>query len=284
MNNNPIQPEQNNQPIEPQNVPQEQSYQNVPQFIPHQTQPTQTPQIPQQNIPTPVTQQSTPINQMTNQAYVNYNQTPEQVYQNPNIPVIEEKKKSGILEFILYLGIILGLVFTIRFFVIMPFAVEGNSMEPNFHTGELIIVNRIGYTIGKPDRGDIVVFIPTDNPDTYYIKRIIGLPGESIKFSNGSIYIYNEAHPNGKKVEEPYLSKENQRTNPPANMNNKKIEIPERHYYMLGDNRAQSRDSRVFGPVHTQNLIGKTEVIIYPIKQARLAEDGEYDIITDIKE
>lgn len=185
-------------------------------------------------------------------------------------------------EMIIYMIVIFFAVVIIRYVFISPFAVDGSSMEPNLHNGELIIVNKIGYgsifgkEIGEPKRGDIVVIIPPNAPTKHFVKRIIGLPGESLEFVNGDIIVYNEEHPSGVKLDESYLSSDISSIY--FGEGNKKIDIPERNYFVMGDNRSHSQDSRSFGPVNRQNIVGKTEAIIYPLNTIRVVHDPDYTI------
>jgi len=170
--------------------------------------------------------------------------------------------------------VIIGIVFFVRFALFSPFKVEGASMEPSLHTKEYIIVDKISYRFSDPQRGDIVVLIPPSNTKEYYIKRIIGLPGEKLEFLNGQVLIHNDEYPTGIRIEESYLSEENIRTifNGEPNI----IEIPENHYFVMGDNRRHSNDSRNFGTVHERNLIGQAWIIAWPLDYTGIIEDPEY--------
>ena len=196
------------------------------------------------------------------------------------------KKSSfwkSLWEMIVYMVVIFVAVVFIRYVFLSPFAVDGASMDPNLHNGELIIVNKIGYgkifgyTIGEPKRGDIVVIIPPNAPTKHYVKRIIGLPGEKLEFVDGDIIIYNEENPSGIKLDESYL---------PADVEtiyfgqekNKAVQLDERNYFVMGDNRNHSQDSRSFGEVNRQNIVGKTEAILYPLNAIKIIHDPLYAI------
>ncbi|MBU1029530.1 signal peptidase I, partial [Patescibacteria group bacterium] len=96
----------------------------------------------------------------------------------------------------------LAIILPIRYFLIQPFYVKGASMEPNFHDHEYLIIDEISYRFGQPERGDIVVFRYPDDPRQFFIKRIIGLPNEHIEISRGGVYLYDEAYPDGYRLEE----------------------------------------------------------------------------------
>jgi len=155
-------------------------------------------------------------------------------------------------------GVII-LVVLIRSFIMSPFQVSGISMcdTLNYHNsschdgpGDYIIINKssylnlFGFSFGTPQRGDIIVFKPPQNSNEFYIKRVIGLPGESIKLIDGFVYIFNKDFPNGQKLTEPYLNSTNQ-GNTMATGNISEFKVPEGHYFVLGDNRSKSSDSRL---------------------------------------
>jgi signal peptidase I len=128
--------------------------------------------------------------------------------------------------------------------------VDSFSMEPTLQKGNFVIVNKIAYQLGSPGRGDIVVFRYPPNPSEQYIKRIIGLPGEQVNINGGQVYI------NGEILIEPYLSD--------STMRGGEWQVPAESYFVLGDNRNNSSDSRVWGMVPEENLIGKAMVIYWP--------------------
>lgn len=154
--------------------------------------------------------------------------------------------------------IVLILAFLIRNFLFQPFVVDGQSMEPNFVNEEYILVNRLTYRFNVPKRGDVVVFQAPNTPKYDYIKRIIGLPGENVKIKNQKIYI------NGHQIEENYLD-----TSMQTYLESKKnftleVDLNSNEYFVLGDNRNHSSDSREWGTLPKGNIIGKAWVSIYP--------------------
>lgn len=136
------------------------------------------------------------------------------------------------------------------------FLIEGRSMQPNFHDGERLIVTRLTYLFGKPSRGDIVIFNApnADNDDPPLIKRVIGLPGDIIAIRDTRVYI------NDILLDEPYI---NGPCNPTSCPNNEWI-LGDDEYFVMGDNRNNSRDSRRFGPIHFQQLIGEAFFRYWP--------------------
>ncbi len=164
------------------------------------------------------------------------------------------------------------IIMPIRYFLIQPFIVKGASMEPNFYDEEYLIINEISYRFAEPRRGDIVVFRYPGNPQEYFIKRIIGLPGEKIQIKDNEVYVYNQDNPDGIKLNEPYLSAGAQT----YSLNEEAVSLAGDEYYFLGDNRNASRDSRNFGPVNKSFIIGKTLLRGWPFDRAGLFEAPEY--------
>lgn len=145
----------------------------------------------------------------------------------------------------------LGIFFLVYIFLVQPHRVKGDSMFPNFKDGELLLTEKISYRIYKPSRGDVVVFKAPGARNVDYIKRIIGLPGEEIKITEGKIYINNE------KLDEPY---ETQISDGDVNLT-----LANEEYFVMGDNRGASSDSRSFGPIKKNTIRGKTWLVYWPI-------------------
>jgi signal peptidase I len=153
---------------------------------------------------------------------------------------------------------VLGVAFLIRFFLIQPFYVSGPSMEPNFHNNQYIIVDQVTYRFSKPKRGDVVVFKWPQNIAISFIKRVIATPGETVEVRNGEVYIYNKDNPNGIKLQESYIDIDTQ--------NDVRRTLAKGEYFVMGDNRHNSSDSRIWGPVARHLIVGKVWVVIYPFK------------------
>ncbi|WP_461180907.1 signal peptidase I [Virgibacillus kimchii] len=169
-------------------------------------------------------------------------------------PVSKTKKKEW-LEWTKAIIIALLIAFFIRTFLFATSIVEGESMEPTLGDGERVIFNKLVYFIDQPDRGDIVII---ERPVQNYVKRVIGLPGETIEVNDGNLYINNE------KYEETFISAEIKRNTGSLGP----IEIPEDSYFVMGDNRAISKDSRNgLGFIEEENIIGRSEFIIFPFDQ-----------------
>ncbi len=171
---------------------------------------------------------------------------------------------SFVWEIIKVVVTALVIVLPIRFFLFQPFLVWGQSMSPSFETGDYLIVDEISYRFQEPKRGEVIVFKNPLNPRQRFIKRIIGLPGETIKFKEGKIIISNK---NGEFIldESSYL--------PPYVMTEPRtfesITLKENEYFVLGDNRKDSADSRIFGPVPRKYIIGRVIIRAWPFNKAK---------------
>ncbi len=190
----------------------------------------------------------------------------------------QETTKGFILEMIKMFIWALVIILPLRIFLIQPFIVRGASMEPNFHGNNYLIVNELGYKNVKLfndkfevkptktlERHEIVVFRAPTKRKEFYIKRIIGLPGETVEINNGVVKIYNVENPSGIVLDESaYLPKGR------ITEGNMKVSLKEDQYFVLGDNRGASSDSRVFGPITKDKVVGKVLIRLYPFQDARV--------------
>jgi signal peptidase I len=135
------------------------------------------------------------------------------------------------------------------------YIVDGPSMQPNFATGQFLIVSRLNYLLGKPEHGDIVVFHAPPNPEQDYIKRVIGVPGEHVHITDGKVYV------NDQPLTEPYINEQNFRA---ACSKYCDVTLGADEYFLMGDNRNHSSDSRDFGPVKWQNIVGEALIRYWP--------------------
>ena len=163
------------------------------------------------------------------------------------------------------------IIIGIRSFVMQPFFVNGQSMEPNFHDGDYLIVNEIGYRLDDPKRGDVVIFHYPSDPRQFFIKRIIGLPGEKLEIKNNKITIYNKERPDGFVLDEFYISKS------AVISKDYSQELKNDEYYVLGDNRTASSDSRVWGVLERHYMVGKAWVRAWPFGDFSIFEGVEYE-------
>jgi len=164
-------------------------------------------------------------------------------------------------DFLETIVVALSVFVVIYLFIVQPHEVKGSSMEPSFQNNEYIITDKISYRFSDPQRGDVIIFKAPLNPDVDYIKRIIGLPGERIKISLGKVYV------NGKQLTESYLA-DNTPIFPGGFMQEGvEVEVMENHYFVMGDNRPHSQDSREFGPISRKLIIGKAIFRYWPINE-----------------
>lgn len=179
---------------------------------------------------------------------------------------------SYVFELVKVVVISLAIIIPIRYYLIQPFYVKGASMEPNFYDKEYLIIDEISYRFHEPVRGDITVFRYPRNPEEYFIKRVIGLPGEKVQIKDGLVFIFNQEHPDGIKLEEKYL---------PADIKTYGLSedftvLSGSEYYVLGDNRNASKDSRSFGPVDKKFITGRVLLRGWPFNKINVFAAPEY--------
>lgn len=169
----------------------------------------------------------------------------------------ENKKDHPFVEIIRFSIIALIIVIPIRMFVAQPFIVSGASMEETFQSGEYLIVDQVSYHLHDPARGDVIVFRYPKDPSKYFIKRIIGLPGDTVKIEGSTVTIINEQNPNGFVIDEPYIKS--------MSLDNHLTEkLGAREYFVMGDNRDRSSDSRAWGILTEDRIIGKAFLRLFP--------------------
>jgi signal peptidase I len=170
------------------------------------------------------------------------------------------------LDFLEILFISASIVILTFFFLAQPLIVTGDSMLPTFEDREQIIVEKISVKYEALKRGEVVVVKHPDNPKIFLIKRVVGLPGELFTISAGKVHI------NKAVLEEPYLSASIKTTSKPYIGENEDFVIPGGTYVLLGDNRENSADSRLWGPVSEDSIVGRTFMVYYPLKNIRLVQ------------
>ncbi len=166
----------------------------------------------------------------------------------------------------------LAIFVVIYLFLLQPHQVKGLSMFPNFHDAEYILTDKISYRFAEPQRGDVIVFKSPQNKEIDYIKRVIGLPGDRVQLVKGSFYI------NGKKLSEPYIPPENFLYGGSFLREGEEVVIPKDHYFVIGDNRPRSSDSREFGPIEKADIIGRSFLRYFPFNRFGLIEKPSYSL------
>jgi len=195
---------------------------------------------------------------------------------NEKEPLTEKKKLTigsvllSFFDFIKTIIIIVILAALIRQFLIQPFIVDGQSMEPKFQNNDYLITDKISYRLHAPQRGDVVIFHPPDNPSVNYLKRIAGVPGDTIEIKQGDVFI------NDKKIIEPYVNS-GDKTKTPTN-DELKVTLKTDEYFVLGDNRNHSRDSREIGPIPRDNIVSRIWLRLFPLNSIGLFSPQHYQI------
>lgn len=159
------------------------------------------------------------------------------------------------------------IVIPIRIFIAQPFIVSGASMYPTFHNGDYLIVDEISYRLGEVKRNDVVIFRYPKDPKKFFIKRVIGLPNETVDIQGSQIIITNAENKEGFILEQPFVKNESN--------NISHFELKDDEYFVMGDNRAQSSDSRFWGPVQSDLIIGKAFLRLLPLSKISLLP-GKY--------
>jgi signal peptidase I len=162
-----------------------------------------------------------------------------------------------LIEIIRFSVIALIIVIPVRLFIAQPFIVSGASMEDTFHNNEYLIVDQLSYHLHAPVRGDVVIFRYPRDPSKYFIKRVIGVPGDTITIEKSTVSIVNETHPQGLVLNEPYVAS----MKPGVTIVE---ELGEREYFVMGDNRDESSDSRVWGVLQEENIVGRAFLRLFP--------------------
>ena len=148
------------------------------------------------------------------------------------------------------------IVVPFRLYVAQPFVVDGLSMYPTFDNSEYLIVDELSYRFEEPARGSVLVFKYPKDPSKSFIKRIIGLPGEIVSIEGGVVTITSSEHPKGLVLDEPYIKL--------AKKDTQSYTLGQDEYFVMGDNRLQSADSRLWGPVPRANIIGRPIIRAWP--------------------
>jgi signal peptidase I len=174
---------------------------------------------------------------------------------------IPPKKSSFLKDTVVFAIIALAIILPIRFFVAQPFIVDGASMDPTFATNQYLIVDELSYRFEPVARGDVIVFKYPNDPSKYFIKRVIGLPGETVQIEGTKVTIKNKTNPQGIVLTEDYIA--------PANFTSDHtlITLPDNQYFVMGDNRGASFDSRAWGPVDKKYIIGRPIVRLLPFNK-----------------
>ncbi len=178
----------------------------------------------------------------------------------------QEKNSSSFFDslsadrsIIVYTILAIGLALFIRYFVAAPYIVQGASMEPTFYDYHYLIIEKVSYHIGEPQRGDVIVLDLPQETSRALIKRLIGLPGETVSIADNKVTVINAEHPEGIVLDEPYLDPHD--LGGPSGMT---VTLGEDQYFVLGDNRRVSSDSRSWGTLPREDIVGRVLVRLFP--------------------
>jgi signal peptidase I len=178
--------------------------------------------------------------------------------------VVEKKESEGqsFWELVRFAIIAIVIVIPIRIFIAQPFIVSGSSMFPTFQDGQYLVVDELSYELGNPQRDDVVVFKYPNDTTKFFIKRVIGLPNETVKIDGSDVTIINKEHPEGFKLDQPFV--ENKSSNEMT------YTLKADEYFVMGDNRSASSDSRYWGPVPRKLMVGRAFLRLLPINKINI--------------
>jgi len=171
-------------------------------------------------------------------------------------------QKEWVKDILSFVAIVVFIIIPFRMYIAQPYLVDGSSMDPTFKSGEYLIVDEISYRFEEPKRGDVIIFRFPLDPKQFFIKRIIGLPGETVKLTPDGTTIINKENPDGLKISEPYVVFNRTDT--------LTYTLKDGQYFAMGDNRAASADSRLWGPVPRANIVGRPFVALFPVDKIRV--------------
>ncbi len=181
--------------------------------------------------------------------------------------------------------IVMLIAFAIRYFVIQPFVVDGDSMLPNFVNNEYLIAEKISYDFKTPTRGDVVIFRYPKNPEIIYIKRVIGLPGEVVEIKDNKISIAQSADSTANILKEDYISSsiKTEVLDEGTKEQSIKTALKDNEFYVLGDNREHSSDSREWGILPRSNIVGRVWITVTPLDRFKFFGHINYPDITSLR-
>lgn len=194
--------------------------------------------------------------------------------QNPQIQTDSSSLRSVgafVWDLLKILIIALVIIVPLRTFVAEPFVVSGSSMLPNFHNHDYLIIDRLSYITGSPKRGDVIVLKYPKDTSQFFIKRIIGLPGEQVSVKQGYVVIVNKEHPEGLRLTESYLPSQIETFGKPG-----AVTLGSNEYFVFGDNRTASSDSRVWGILPKDDIVGRVWTRVFPFSSAGFVKTPSY--------
>ena len=188
-----------------------------------------------------------------------------------DVPSFAQSPKSFLIELLKIVLIALAVIIPIRYFLFQPFYVRGASMEPAFHDSEYLIIDEITYRFTEPVRGEVIVVRNPSRNSEFFIKRIIGLPGETVELRDGNVVIFNEESDDGMILVEAYLGNE------VHTVGTTTTTLSSEEFFVMGDNRQVSLDSRSFGPLNKEHIVGRAWLRVWPFDEFKHFEAPEYN-------
>jgi len=192
---------------------------------------------------------------------MNQMQEENKPFQDYREPGLGREMLAFFWETIKIVVVSLIIILPIRYYVVQPFFVKGASMESNFEDGDYIFVDELSYGFGDPERGDVVIFRYPLDQSQFFIKRVIGLPNETVEIKEGKVIIYNQQNPMGFVLVESYLDVDQE------TQGTFRMKLDGNDYYVLGDNRLRSSDSRVWGALNRSLITGKAFIRLWPFSK-----------------
>ena len=183
-----------------------------------------------------------------------------------------KKAVAAIFDFLQGIVVVMAIMVMVYLFIMSPQEVNGESMEPNFHNNEYILTNKITYKFREPIRGDVIIFKSWKDKDVDYIKRVIALSGETVTLKDNAIYV------NDVKLDEPYLAPNVAIFGGSFLQEGQSFTVPDNMIFVCGDNRPHSSDSREFGPVAKEDIIGVVILRYWPFSQFGTIKRPSYNI------
>lgn len=184
----------------------------------------------------------------------------ETLHTNDVLPEKKSRTGSFFSELIRFALITLFIVLPIRIYIAQPFIVSGSSMDPTFENGEYLIVDELSYRLREPERGDVIIFRFPHDTSKFFIKRVIGLPGETVVLEGDGVMIENAEHPDGFPLDEAYVAN--------RTFGTMRTTLALDEYFVMGDNRPASSDSRIWGSLKEDLIIGRAFVRLLPVTRA----------------
>lgn len=190
---------------------------------------------------------------------------PQEKLENTSTPPQEPKEnaKESILDFLKFAILAVLVVIPVRLFIAQPFIVSGASMVPTFESGHYLIIDEISYRFEEPKRGEVVVFRFPQETSKFLIKRVAGLPGETIEMRGNDVVIRNEEHPEGFVWQQGEINSSRDR-------GDVTLTLESDAYFVLGDNRGESADSRLWGPLKREFIVGRPLIRLFPLSEVEV--------------